>query len=72
MSLKTTEQICKQSSNGLPSIGDTVCRIDPLSERMAAITEIPGTSGRSDAHVPDFEIELLDQHGIEGIHIYFK
>lgn len=72
MSLKTPEQVCKQSSNGLPSIGNTACRIDPLSERMDAITETPGTSWTSDALVPNFEIELLDQHGIEGVHIYFK
>lgn len=70
MSLKTTEQVCRQSSNGLPGIGSTACRIVPLSERVDAITETPGTSDTSDAPVP--EIELLDQHGIEGIHIYFK
>lgn len=68
MSLKTPEQVM-QSSNALPSIGSTVCHIDPLSERMDAITE---TSGASDASVPDVEIELLDQQGIEGIHLYFK
>ncbi len=72
MSPNTTEQVCRQSSNGLPGIRSTVCRIVPLSKQMTAITETPGTSDTSDAPVPDFEIELLDQHGIEGIHIYFK
>ncbi len=72
MSLKTPEQVSMQSSNGLLSIGNTACRIDPLSEQMDAIVETPGTFCATDAPSPDFEIELLNQHGIEGVHIYFK
>jgi len=72
MSLKTPEQVNMQPTNGLLSIGNTACRIEPLSKRMDAITETPDTSCTAAAPFPDFEIELLAQHGIEGIHIYFN
>lgn len=72
MSLKAHELLCMLPGNSRLRIGNASYRIESLSERKDAVAETAGTPCTFDVPSPDVEIEMLDQHGIKGIHIYCK
>lgn len=71
MSHTAHNQAVLQDHSNVHAIGIT-SGIDPLPERSDVSIEIPDVVTIDAAQFPQFEVERLNQHGIEGVHIYFK